>query len=71
MRGILVFNGARPDIAFYDGTLLGGLHCGDRFSFYQEEEQKQVRVESLNDWIMVDNGKPCPLPYGIEVFLPE
>ena len=71
MRGILVFNGIRPDIALYNGTLLGGLHCGDRISFYQEERQKQVRVEFSDDWIIVDDGKPFPLPYGIEVSLSE
>lgn len=71
MRGILVFNGTRPDIALYDGTLLGGLHCGDCISFYQGEERKLARVELFDDWIMVDDGTPCPLPYGTEVSVSE
>jgi len=29
MKGILVFNSDRPDIAYKNGTMYGGLHCGD------------------------------------------
>jgi hypothetical protein len=69
MRGILIYNGTRPDIALYDGTLLGGLHCGDRFSFYQDGKQQTVRVEFIEDWVIFDEKKTDPLPYGAEVIL--
>lgn len=71
MRGILIYNGTRPDIALYDGTLLGGLHCGDRFSFYQDGMRKTVRVEFFEDWVIFDELQTFPLPYGIEVVLLE
>lgn len=64
MTGILIQNGDRPDIAFYNGTLYGGLHCGECFAIYFNRWIK-VRLEYLDSWIIIDHGKSYPIPYGV------
>lgn len=66
MTGILIQNGDRPDIAFDSGTLYGGLHCGDCFDIYSNRWIR-VRLEYLDSWIIVYNGKRYPPPYGARV----
>lgn len=69
MLGILIFNGERPDIAFEDGTLYGGLHCGDCFRCY-ENGWIDVRLEyNADQWVLVCHGKYLPVPYGAQVNL--
>lgn len=66
MFGILIFNDDRPDIALEDGTLYGGLHCGDCFRYY-EDGWSDVRLEYTDSWILVQNGKYKQIKYGAQV----
>lgn len=66
MFGILIFNDNRPDIALEDGTLYGGLHCGDCFRYY-EDGWSDVRLEYTDSWILVQNGKYKQIKYGAQV----
>lgn len=66
MFGILIFNDNRPDIALEDGTLYGGLHCGDCFRYY-EDGWSDVRLEYTDRWILVQNGKYRQIKYGAQV----
>ena len=67
MLGILIFNGERPDIAFEDGTLYGGLHCGNCFC-YDENGWMDVRLEYHEDeWVLVCQGEDLPIRYGTQV----
>lgn len=67
MFGTLIFNGERPDIALEDGTLYGGLHCGDCFR-YDENGWIDVRLEYLGDeWVLVCHGEYIPVRYGVQV----
>lgn len=66
MFGILIFNDNRPDIALEDGTLYGGLHCGDCFRYY-EDGWSDVRLEYTDRWILVQNGKYRQIRYGAQV----
>ena len=69
MLGILIFNGERPDIAFEDGTLYGGLHCGDCFRYYKNG-WIDVRLEYCEDgWVFVCHGEYLPVQYGTRVSL--
>ena len=69
MHGILIFNGDRPDIAFEDGSLYGGLHCGDCLRCY-EDGWMDVRLEYGEDgWVFVFHGNCLPLRYGTQVDL--
>ena len=67
MRGILIMNQSRPDIAFDNGTLLGGLHCGDTFSCFFHGSWKHMRLELAEDWIILCDNKVWPVPYGASV----
>ena len=66
MFGILIFRDDRPDIALEDGTLYGGLHCGDCFRYY-EDGWSDVRLEYTDNWILVQNGKYRQIKYGAQV----
>ena len=66
MIGILIDNGDRPDIAFESGFLYGGLHCGDCFEILSNQ-WISVRLEYLDDWVIVHEGKPLPIRYGATV----
>ena len=67
MFGILIFNGNRPDVALEDGTLYGGLHCGDCFRCY-ENSWIDVRLEYHEDeWVLVFHGEYLPVRYGTQV----
>lgn len=68
MTGILIKNGNRPDIVFENGTLYGGLHCGECFQIY-DKKWVPVRLEHDNDWVLVSNGKMIPIIYGCKVKL--
>ena len=65
MFGILIFNDNRPDIALEDGTLYGGLHCGDCFRYY-EDSWSDVRLEYTDRWMLVQNGKYKQIKYGAQ-----
>lgn len=67
MQGILIYNGTRPDIAFDNGRLLGGLHCGDCFLCQLEGNWLNVRLELQKDWLLVSNNQTYPVPYGARV----
>ena len=72
MTGILIKLDGRPDIIFENGTLYGGLHCGECFSVLEPDAGwVSVRLELIDDWVLVDGagGKRAPLPYGNRVFL--
>lgn len=67
MLGILIFNGERPDIALENGTLYGGLHCGNCFRYY-ENGWIDVRLEYHEDkWVLVCRGEYLPIRYGTQV----
>ena len=67
MFGILIFNGDRPDVALEDGTLYGGLHCGDCFRYY-ENSWIDVRLEYHKDeWALACNREYLPIRYGAQV----
>ena len=68
MFGILIFNGDRPDVALENGTLYGGLHCGECFRCYLDE-WLDVRLEYGNDWVLVCGGRRPPVKYGAQVQL--
>jgi hypothetical protein len=67
MKGILVFNSDRPDIAYKNGTMYGGLHCGDCLNCFVDGTWKVVRIEYVNDWVFYCDGKMSPIKYGSEV----
>ncbi len=66
MTGILIWNGDRPDVAQEDGTLYGGLHCGDCFQYY-DNGWINVRLEYADRWVLV-HGQTCrEVVYGAQV----
>ena len=72
MTGILIKLDGRPDIIFENGTLYGGLHCGECFSVLETDAGwVSVRLELIDDWVLVDGagGRRAPLPYGNRVRL--
>lgn len=72
MTGILIKLNDRPDIVFEDGTLYGGLHCGECLSIFEEKMGWiPVRLELADDWVLMDGGraKPIPAPYGVFVMV--
>lgn len=69
MLGILIFNGDRPDVALEDGTLYGGLHCGDCFRYYRNG-WIDVRLEYNGDeWMLVCHREHLPIRYGTQVYI--
>ena len=56
MIGRLIWNQDRPDIVFDTGTLYGGLHCGDCFACWLDGRWLDVRLEYMNDWVLIHNG---------------
>lgn len=67
MTGILIKLNDRPDIVFEDGTLYGGLHCGECLSIFEEKMGWiPVRLEFTDDWVLIDGSraKSIPVPYG-------
>lgn len=64
MTGILIWNGERPDIAFDNGALYGGLHCGECFEICAGC-WKIVRLELYQEWMIVEDGKMTPIHYGL------
>ena len=66
MYGILIWDQDRPDIAFEDGSVYGGLHCGDCFSLW-DQEWAPVRLEYRDGWVLIRNGAVLGVPYGASV----
>jgi len=64
MTGILIWNGERPDIAFDNGALYAGLHCGECFEIFADC-WKMVRLELYREWVIVEDGKMTPIHYGL------
>ena len=64
MTGILIWNGERPDIAFDNGALYGGLHCGECFEIFSDC-WKTVRLELYRERVIVEDGKMTPIHYGL------
>ena len=72
MTGILIKLNDRPDTVFEDGTLYGGLHCGECLSIFEENiGWIPVRLELADDWVLIDGSraKPIPVPYGVFVMV--
>ena len=67
MQGILIYNGTRPDVAFDNGRLLGGLHCGDCFMCQLEGQWLDVRLEFQEYWLIVYKSQTHSVPYGARV----
>ena len=69
MEGILIYNHtiSRPDLVLVDGSLLGGLHCGECLELWLNGQWKTARLELENDWFVVINGIPQEMPYGQSV----
>ena len=67
MIGRLNCNQDRPDIVFDTGTLYGGLHCGDCFACWLDGRWLDVRLEYMNDWVLIHNGLFVPVRYGVSV----
>lgn len=67
MQGILIHNGTRPDVAFDNGMLLGGLHCGDCFLCQLDGQWHNVRLEFQEDWLLVYKNHKCSVHYGARV----
>lgn len=68
MFGMIILNGNRPDIALDDGTLYGGLHCGDCFRYY-DGKWIDVRLEYKDDWVFVHNQAYQKIIYGKQVII--
>ena len=65
MTGILILNQDSPDIALDNGTLYGGLHCGDCFRCLVNGTWMDVRLEYDDRWILIYNGTRAPVCYGV------
>lgn len=66
MTGILIQCDGRPDIAFDNGTLYGGLHCGECFEIYWKKWE-DVRLEYSDNWYLVCGKRKYPVSYGARV----
>lgn len=69
MVGILIHLGNRPDIIFEDGTIYGGLHCGECFEVHHNH-WISVRLEYTDNWVLVSNTQVYPICYGLRVRMP-
>ena len=68
MYGILIEFENRSDILFENGTLYGGLHCGECFSVLLDQWYP-VRLEYQEDWILIYKNQVLPIPYSHQVFM--
>ena len=66
MTGILVQYGDRPDILFENGTLYGGLHCGECFDVFTDQ-WISMRLEYADGWVLINDGAYSILPLGCRV----
>lgn len=66
MEGILIYNEAisRPDLVLSNGSLLGGLHCGDCLEVWINEQWVTARLELSDNWVIISKDAVCELPYG-------
>ena len=59
-EGLIIWDGERPNIMYTDGTFYSGLHCGDTFEAYTQDDWRSVRIELRDDgtWYLsgIDNG---------------
>lgn len=72
MTGILIKLNDRPDILFENGTIYGGLHCGECLSIFEENiGWIPVRLEFTDNLVLVDGSraKTFLVPYGDYVML--
>ena len=72
MTGILINLDGRPDIVWENGSLYGGLHCGECFLIFESGAGwVTVRLEFTNDWVLVEGNviREAPFPYGSCVML--
>jgi hypothetical protein len=55
-NGILFYNydNDRIDIRYSDGTIEGGLHCGQTMEVYVKGKWIPTRLEMGEDWYLVD-----------------
>ena len=69
MEGILIYNDtiSRPDIVLSNGSLLGGLHCGECLELWLNGHWETAWLELGNDWFVLINGSPQEIPYGQSV----
>lgn len=67
MIGRLVLDRDRPDIVSDTGALYGGLHCGDCFQCWMNGQWSDVRLEYAHDWILIHDGDPISICYGVPV----
>ena len=69
MEGILIYNEAisRPDLVLSNGSLLGGLHCGDCLEVWINEQWVTARLELSDNWVIISKDAVCELPYGQSV----
>ena len=59
MIGRLIWNQDRPDIIFDTGT--------DCFACWLDGRWLDVRLEYMNDWVLIHNGLFVPVRYGVSV----
>ena len=66
MEGILIYNEkiSRPDLVLSDGSLLGGLHCGDCLEVWINGQWLTARLELEDNWVILSKDAVCKLPYG-------
>ena len=66
MEGILIYNEtiSRPDLVLSDGSLLGGLHCGDCLEVWINGQWLTTRLELGDNWVIISKDAVCELPYG-------
>jgi hypothetical protein len=57
----------RLDILSEDGSLLGGLHCGDRLDVLVDHKWTPTRVEYDHDWYLFGLYPSGQIPVGLEV----
>lgn len=67
MTGMLINLDGRPDIVWENGSLYGGLHCGECFLLFEPEAGwVPVRLEFTDDWVLAEGSviREEPFPYG-------
>ena len=65
MIGRFIWDQDRRDIIFDTGALYGGLHCGDCFACWLDGRWLDVRLEYMNDWVLVHNSRFLPVHYNV------
>ena len=68
MYGTLIEIENRPDVIFENGTLYGGIHCGECFQILLDKWYA-VRLELRDDWVLIYKDQVFPISYGCKVFV--